>query len=121
MNIDDALAISSKRFMSLDEVALLCESTSGEISATLNALAVEVAGRYLRGDISFTAADSLMNNLFDHAARRSVLPPAFMRVYEAFDQGEYHHSGDAEGVDSEVVYTKPMLLTLIAEGLLPKK
>ena len=119
MTIDGALAICSERFLTREEVAELCSTTSADTNSALEALACEVARRYLDGITGFTPADTLMNDLFAHAALHSDLPPTFMRIYEAFDQGEYLHSGDDPGSDTEAVYTRPMLSALVAEGLLP--
>jgi hypothetical protein len=119
MTIDGALAICAERFLTREEVASLCAATDSDVNAALDALAREVASRYLQGAAGFTTADTLMNDLFTHAAIHSDLPPTFMRVYEAFDQGEYRHEGDEDGIDAEAVYTKPMLSALISDGLLP--
>jgi hypothetical protein len=121
MTIDTALSICSERSLTRAEVVLLCEATAEETDEALEALAQDVAERYLRGAATFLSADTLMNDLFSYAAIHSELPPKFMRVYEAFDEGEYRHAGDEEGVDSEVKYTRAMLLALIAEGMLPDK
>jgi hypothetical protein len=119
MTIEGALTICAERFLTREEVASLCAATDSDVNAALDALAREVASRYLQGTTRFTVADTLMNDLFTHAAFHSNLPPTFMRVYEAFDQGEYRHEGDKGGVDGEAVYTRPMLSALISDGLLP--
>jgi hypothetical protein len=119
MTFDAALAICVQRFLTREEVGRLCESQGSDVNAALDALALNVAAQYLSGTVGFQAADTLMNALFSHAAQHSDLPQTFMRVYEAFDQGEYHHAGDEEGVDAEALYTKPMLSALASEGLLP--
>ena len=119
MTLDAALAICAERFLTSEEVARLCGGTAADTNAALDSLAREVASRYLQGATGFVPADTLMNNLFAHGALHSNLPPTFMRVYEAFDQGEYRHEGDESGVDAEAVYTKPMLSALISDGLLP--
>ena len=121
MTLDDALTICADRSITRGEIAQLCDATAADIDAALDAIAIEVAHRYLRGNIPFLSADTLMNNLFSHAVMHSGLPSVFMRAYEAFDEGEYHHAGDAEGVDTEVAYTKPLLSALISEGLSPNK
>lgn len=118
MTVDEALAAGQDRFLDQDEVKRLVETSGGDINTNLDRIAIEVAERYLRRTASFMAADTVMNNLFHYAARHSDLPSTFMRVYEAFDQGEWLHPGDPSGTDPEAAYTKPMLRALVAEGLL---
>ena len=119
MTFDAALAICAERFLTREEVGHLCDSHGADINVALDSLALNVAGQYLSGAVGFLVADTLMNDLFSHAAFHSDLPQTFMRVYEAFDQGEYHHAGDREGVDAETTYTRPMLSALVSEGQLP--
>jgi hypothetical protein len=119
MTIDGALTICAERFLTREEVADLCATASADTKLALDELARGVAQRYLQGTTGFTPADTLMNDLFAHAVLLSDPPLTSMRVYEAFDQGEYLHTGDEPGSDTEAAYTKPMLSALVSEGLLP--
>ncbi len=119
MTLDTALAICAVRSLSREEIVRLCEATAADIDIALDSIAIDVAHRYLRGSLPFLPADTLMNGLFSHAAFHSGLPSVFMRAYEAFDEGEYQHAGDPEGVDTEASHTRPLLLALVSEELPP--
>jgi hypothetical protein len=119
MTIDAALAICADRFLTRGEVVKLCAATAADSRAALDAVAREVASRYLQGVTGFMDADTLMNDLYMYAVTDGEASPFFTRVYEAFDQGECLHPGDQPGSDPEAAYTKPMLSALVAEGPLP--
>jgi hypothetical protein len=121
MTIDAALAICADRFLTREEVVNLCAATAADSRAALDAVAREVASRYLEGVTSFMAADTIMNDLYMYAVTDGEASPFLTRVYEAFDQGECLHPGGQPGSDAEAAYTKPMLSALVAEGLVPNK
>ena len=121
MTLDEALAISLERSLSRGEYAKLCAFAGGEAASSWDALAIGVAQRYLRGEVTFVAADSFMNALWSFVIFDGQPSPVMTRVYEAFDDGEYHHPGDAPDVDPEVAYTRPLLAALLPEEPLPNK
>ena len=119
MTLDDALTICAERFLSKDEYAQLCAEGGGEVAATWDVLALGVAERYLRGEVDFASADTFMNSLWGFAIAGGQTSPLMMRVYEAFDEGEYHHRSDPNGVDPEAKYTRPQLTAILSGELLP--
>jgi hypothetical protein len=79
--------------------------------AFCTAFSLHVARAYLSGQVDFEGGDRAMNNLYSysyHDEDRGM--PEFARdIFDAFDQGEYYHSGDSRQIDPAETYTKPML------------
>jgi len=71
-----------------------------------------VAVCYLSGTLTFEVADRAMNELFSHsyADEDRGMPSFAWQVFNAFDQGEFHHQDDPPDVDPELKYTKPILI-----------
>jgi hypothetical protein len=103
MTFEEALSVSVNRDLPMEEVEALVASIEGSSAAALDALAIEIARRYMHNGLSFEVADSLMNTLFGYAAtvRKETIPSLMFSVFQAFDAGEYHHREDAPDVDSE--------------------
>ena len=103
----------------LKEAALASATSAPDV---LNRLSRHVAIQYSCGAMCFYDADVIMNAVFslgtsapywaDHDA---TIPQAMFEVYCAFDQGEYHHPGDAEDVDPEVKYTQQLIAHFLAD------
>ncbi|MFZ5637768.1 MAG: hypothetical protein ACOY82_14400 [Pseudomonadota bacterium] len=84
-------------------------------------LAIYVATRYASGQMDFDEADKIMNVAWSICVSKEfweeydrIVPEVTYEVYEAFDAGEYYHSGDGPDVDPEVKYTKPMIAAFLA-------
>ena len=113
MTLDEAVAVSAERFLSDSELDALCSN-----GAELDAVALAIAKQYVGGKMTFEVSDKLMNSLWGYACRRckeEAFPKAMYAVFMAFDAGEYHRQGDAEGVDPEMQYTKPELLRILSK------
>ena len=87
----------------------------------LEELALHVAQEYSNGRLSFEEADSIMNAAFAvatsagfWAAHDRSVPSMVFEVYQAFDEGEYHHPGDAPGIEPELKYTRPLVERFLA-------
>ena len=114
----------------LDELIKRCETeqlTKSTIAPFLSELSLEefcdtfsrrVAQEYGSGRMSFDVADAAMNRMWEFAflGDENFIPPYSREVFEAFDDGEYHHSGDPPGTDPELKYTRPWILEILARG-----
>ena len=61
MTLDEAIAQVPHRQLGFEGVEALCEHLGGPRDSALNALAIEIAERYLRGQLSFADADDIAN------------------------------------------------------------
>src|SRR5512147_3287742 len=79
----------------------------------LDRVSLAIAKRYDEGALKFEAADDAMNRLWGCLVARPsheiVIPDITREIFEAFDEGEYHHSDDAHDVDPEAKYTRPLV------------
>lgn len=79
----------------------------------LNQMSINVAVRFDRCEVSYQAADWLMNNLwFAFVATQLAIPTIFDNIYEAFDAGEYIHSED-KNCDPVEKYTRPAIKEIL--------
>jgi len=114
----------------LDELIRRCDTaklTASNVAPFLKELSREefcdafsrrVAQEYGSGRMPFEAADAAMNRLWEFAflGDEAFIPPFSREVFEAFDDGEYHHSGDPSETDPELKYTRPWILEILARG-----
>lgn len=87
----------------------------------LDELAYFVAQQYAEGEMAFGVANEIMNAAWSvcvseefWADHDRTIPEVTRVVYQAFDEGEYLHPGDAPHVDPELKYTKPLIATFLA-------
>ena len=92
--------------------------SSGEFC---DAFSHRVAHEYAAYRLSFSTADAALNRLhtFFYLRYDSLLPAYSWEVFEAFDEGEYQHDGDADDVNPEDKYTRPQILNIIASNKAP--
>ena len=85
--------------------------------AFCNAFSFQVASSYLSGQLDFEAGDRAMNNLysFSYHGEDRGMPEFAWDIFNAFDQGEYYHSGDSREIDPAEAYTKPMLRAMLEQ------
>ncbi|MFI7594343.1 hypothetical protein [Micromonospora sp. NPDC049359] len=88
-----------------------------DYDAFLDGLAMELATRYDQGRLPFGTCDEIVNWFYGHhtATFDTAPPEVFLDVFEAFDEGEYYHGGDASE-DPEKAYTRPMIKQVLARG-----
>lgn len=100
------------------EFEALCALRSVNVSALLDQLAGHIAHGYREGSWSFEDADGAMNHLWAFLCSRKdfEIPPYFYSVYEAFDAGEYYHSGDMHDVSPEERYTRPLIEKILGRS-----
>ena len=82
-----------------------------------NAFARLAATGYMGGTMTFEVADRAMNELFSYsyADEDRGMPAYAWHVFNAFDQGEFHHPNDPSDVDPEQKYTKAILAEAMAQ------
>jgi|GEM_PF-2262338 len=84
------------------------------ITALTDQIAIYLATGFNTGALEYGFCDSIVNSLF-HIAIEGEPPDLLWSVYLAFDEGEYHHPGDAADVDPIEAYTRPMILEVLAD------
>ncbi len=85
-------------------------------SRILDEVSMFVAQEYLEHRMSFDDADLIMNNVWGLAvALDANFGQITYTVYQAFDAGEYRHSGDGPDVDLEKTYTVPAIKKLLSQ------
>jgi hypothetical protein len=115
MSTDEILAICIKRAPSTEEIEAYAKKLGVTVEDALNSIALTLARRYDEGEMKFFECDIAVNSLYSWCLlkRDRVLPEPALSVFVAFDEGEYRHSGDADDVDTEVKYTRPMIKQLL--------
>lgn len=83
-------------------------------------VALHVAREYADGRMTYDCGDCIMNSLFllatspdFWAVTDNEAPPILFAVYQAFDEGEFHHSGDDTCLSPEVLYTQPLIAKVL--------
>ncbi|NKF24108.1 hypothetical protein [Solimonas marina] len=96
----------------------LCAVHSVGMLALLDQLAGHIARGYSTDVWSFADADAAMNHLWAFLCSQKdfEIPSYFYSVYEAFDAGEYCHSGGAQDVSPEERYTKPLIEAILGSS-----
>lgn len=94
----------------------LCTLQCANTSELLDRLARHIAESYCAGNWSFEDADGAMNHLWAFLSfqKDCEIPPYFYSVYDAFDAGEYYHSGDSRDASPEQLYTKPLIAKIVS-------
>jgi hypothetical protein len=115
VTLDEIFAVCRSRTPTKAEVESYCAAATLDTEGGLNAIALEVARRYLAGDMDFGDGDSVANSLhgWSMTHRDSMLPEPANGIFLAFDEGEYRHQGDSESVDNEAKYTRPMIIEVL--------
>jgi len=101
--------------ISFEELARLADGT--DLTDFINKLSLEIARRFIRGELDYEVADGAMNYVFDFmtdniflTSSGNYIPSPALDIYEAFDAGEYRHSKDDDSVCPIEKYTKPFLM-----------
>jgi hypothetical protein len=115
VNIDDILAICITRAPRTEEIEAYCAASGVGVEEALNIVALSLARRYDAGEMTFAESDRAANSLHSWSMlkRDRLLPEPAYQVFLAFDEGEYRHNGDANDVDPEAKYTRPMIKELL--------
>ncbi|WP_426619791.1 hypothetical protein ACP3TY_09320 [Pseudomonas rustica] len=107
-NLDYVLGIIQKNPNT--ELSVMCEHLQIDSRDLLNQLAISVARLFITGARDFHYCDEVMNivisDIVDLSLHADMPQPAFS-IYQAFDAGEYWHSGDDRNVFPWEKWTRP--------------
>jgi len=120
MSVEEIADVFEKSAPSDAEFKHFAMSYEEDPAKAFDALSISVARRFSAGALTYEAADQIMNGVYGYAVKRAmklneVLPSLMLRVYEAFDAGEYVHRGDSREVDPVAKYTRPAIQELLRE------
>jgi len=97
-----------------------CLSKQGDLIGLVNSFSLDVAKLYMKNEIEFESADGTMNYIFGFMTddifmnfSGNYIPSPAIDIYDAFDAGEYHHSGDSSDTCPIEKYTKPYLIEVL--------
>ncbi|CAG4893541.1 hypothetical protein [Paraburkholderia gardini] len=107
MNLDSILASSAAGVLSIPDIENFCAHNEIERNRFYDLCATSLAQDYLSGTQTFLFCDSAVNQLMGLAGYE--VPDLFLRVFEAFDAGEYRHRNDSVEIDPVDSYTGSML------------
>ena len=103
------------------EILAYCEQRAIAPEVFCNEFSILVAKGFVKGELSYRFCDDAMNFLWGFITTppvfgpdKNIPEPAFV-IYQAFDEGEYYHSGDNREVDPVEKYTKPMVNEILRE------
>lgn len=115
-NLDYVLGIIEKAPNT--ELSVMCEHLQIDSRDLLNQLAISVARLFITGARDFHYCDEVMNivisDIVDLSMHADMPQPAFS-IYQAFDAGEYWHSGDDRYVFPWEKWTRPELEIILWE------
>lgn len=115
-NLDYVLGIIQKNPNT--ELSVMCEHLQIDSRDLLNQLAISVARLFITGARDFHYCDEVMNivisDIVDLSLHADMPQPAFS-IYQAFDAGEYWHSGDDRNVFPWEKWTRPELDRILCE------
>lgn len=123
MEIEKILALANDCKLEYLDAVRIAESMQLELNEFANHFAIQLAIGYRDRKYDFEFCDGAANWLFGFmmqdffllAANNEVPSPAY-EIYLAFDEGEYHHRGDAVEVVAEEKYTKPQINQILAKA-----
>lgn len=98
-----------------EDVAAARQAAVAEGSSFYNDAGSELARGYVENRYSFDFCDTLVNSLFliwTTDQRKLPRPELFLRVYEAFDAGEYHRRADKSD-DPVAEHTDPAIKRIV--------
>jgi hypothetical protein len=115
MNIGEILRICSERTPTTGEIDAYRLAEGLGVEAALNSIAIHLAKRYEARELDFAAGDKIAMGLhsWNLLERDCLLPDPAYQVFLAFDEGEYRHNGDADDVNPEDKYTRPMIREIL--------
>jgi hypothetical protein len=95
-----------------DELAVLTSETGFSQEEIYDEIALALAEGFNVDRWSYDFCDRVVNDLYGMriSAGNIDFPDRFWEVFKAFDEGEYHHSGDNRAVvDPVEKYTRPLI------------
>ncbi len=121
MGLEQILNQASEFELDHDSAVSFAGSHNLSLVEFVNELALALAKGYQDQRYDFEFSDGAANWLFGFmtediflSSNNNTLPSPAYDVYLAFDEGEYHHQGDAEDIVAEEKYTKPRINEILS-------
>jgi hypothetical protein len=119
---EEMVNIANKEKIEPKEIIDYCKQNNVSLVEFLDQFSIQIAKKYLSGELDFSFCDHIMNNIFGFMTTDEEFyklnnideGPAF-NIYLAFDRGEYYHSEEERNIIPADKYTKPDLIKLIKE------
>lgn len=113
----DALLGMAQEGLKSNDLSSYCRDLNLTTAELLNTISLEVAQRFISGELSYDLADDIMNGffgvMFDVMGVDGNLPRPAFDIYQAFDEGEYQHLGDSGHIPPYELYTRPYLMEIL--------
>ena len=116
MTLPELIEHASVHPLTRAQVEPFCLRVGISMSAFCDRVAREVAHGYAERRLTYAYCDNVMDHLFRCLTAEYHEPPpdyAFA-VFEAFEEGEYHHPTDPLTASSEDLYTRPLIAKILA-------
>ncbi len=116
MTLQDIITHTSLHPIAKDQVEAHLTAEGIDAGTFCDRLAREVAHGYADGRYTYVVCD----NVLDHVFRCLIVdyhhaPSDYAgSVFDAFEEGEYHHPTDPLAANAEELYTRPLIARIIA-------
>ena len=116
MTLQDIIAYASLHPIPKEQVEELLTQDGITVDAFCDGLAREIAHGYAEGRYTYAVCDNVLDHVFrcltvDYHHAPSDYAYA---VFDAFEEGEYHHPADPLAASAEDLYTRPRIAQIIA-------
>ncbi|KAA9331597.1 hypothetical protein F0P96_15295 [Hymenobacter busanensis] len=87
-------------------------------------LSIETALKYWNEQLSYEAADYVMNNLYSFWVNNEYFLQTYpftdvaWECFQAFDAGEYYRANEDKGVSPDIKYTRPLIEDFLRKRML---
>ena len=102
-----------------DQVSEILNNPKDFPSELIDKIALETAIKYWNGKITYQVGDYIMNHVYgfwlwnECYFKNFIFPKTAQECYDAFDSGEFNHTGDSSEIDPVEKYTKPQIEKLL--------
>jgi hypothetical protein len=104
----------------LDAVVNLTGSSKAQVC---DAVAKDLAFRFTYRTLTFDFCDDLVNDvcawitedLSNNPTPLGGYPNLFIRIFEAFEEGEFIHPGDSPDIDAAEKYARPLIAAVVRD------
>ena len=117
MTLQDIIQHASTHPVTREQVEAFLTQEATTVGAFCDGLSREIAHGYADGRYTYAACDNVMDHVFRCLTVEYHHTPSdyAFAVFEAFEEGEYHHVTDAPTASSEDLYTRPRIAKIIAD------
>jgi hypothetical protein len=121
-SLENLLQSAEGNSLEVEDLVLFAEQQGLTAIGASEFVSLHVAQSFAGGRIDYVTGDRIMNSMINlvttkefFAISGGVVPALVLSIYQAFDEGEYVHSGDTPDVDTESKYTKPMIAAVLGK------